>query len=551
MENRPLETPISMDNLTMNISEDMRKIVLNKCSVDLYNLNAVVNMNEFKNIVIVYKQVYNKIYSLNFTPSNVKPIILNAILENLFELWHRLNYNLEFFLQIKQVFSAAQIIALFSIYLNENNMGNILDFFFNNKDRVFSKNKPIKTIALYYYKVFNGGVEKFLSLIAPIYLNMGYNVVLITDEIDKKKEYALPSNKNFKRITIKTPYSNFLGRLEELTSYVDEYKIDLFFSQAYYGNFAPHLQILFFKLLGVPVLMEMHANFMMIAPFTYKVEKVFRLADGIITLSRTDKMFWQNFDCNTYYIPNPIHCKNKDGNELKPKINKKIILWVGRLTAIKQPMEIIPIMTEVVKHVPDAKLNILGEADPKEFDLDRFKFEIKKNSLENNIKLCGHSLDVNSYYKAANLVLMTSALEGFSFVVAETKINALPLVCYELPYLEFFREEKGYLSVPQNDTHAAAMSIVKILTDDDLRQKMSVESRESIQPFIDYDLLGAWKKVFNNVEAGIRYEEKNFEIQQVEKMLLQNIVSKNMQIRYMNQMLNSFKGELTKLKNEK
>ena len=366
---------------------------------------------------------------------------------------------------------------------------------------------------------------------------MGYKIVLITDDIDEERDYALPKNENLKRVVIQNAYNNFLGRLVELEGYVKEYEIDLFCSHAYYGQFPPLFQILFFKLLNVPVVMEMHNIFTVIVPFSRKLDKVYRLSDGVINLSRVDKLFWDNHGCNCYYIPNPIYKDMVDTNYRRnPRVNRKTILWIGQFNNQKQPLEIVPVMKEVVKYIPDAKMNVVANPTDRQL-FEKVQADIKANFLEKNIELCGFHLNVKPFFESADVMLMTSVVEGFPYIVIEDKLYQLPLVCYELPYLEFFRDGKGYISVRQYDRQAAAMAIVKILTDDDLRCKMSVEARESIQQFIDYDIAGDWKQVFDDIESGIRHNEKNFEMEQIELLMMQGLSNQNIQIKYLNSLL--------------
>ena len=51
--------------------------------------------------------------------------------------------------------------------------------------------KEIKTIALYYYHLTIGGVQRVISLLIPLLQKMGYKVVLITDKEPSENDLAL------------------------------------------------------------------------------------------------------------------------------------------------------------------------------------------------------------------------------------------------------------------------------------------------------------------------------------------------------------------------
>ena len=247
LQNKPLKTPFSIDDIPKFIRTEMQQIIFDKCNVDLFKIRLILNDKKSENVIATYKQVYDKIFSLNFSPANVKSIITNEIMSDLFNVWSRTEDRVNFFSHMQKHFSAAQLTGAIANYMNDANMDDLLDFFFENRDKIFSVQRKIKTIALYYYSMFNNGIARFITLLTPILLDMGYKVVVITDEIDEERDYPLPQHENLKRVVIRTPYSNFLGRLEELTNCVKDYDIDLFCSHAYYGQFPPIFQILFFK----------------------------------------------------------------------------------------------------------------------------------------------------------------------------------------------------------------------------------------------------------------------------------------------------------------
>ena len=97
------------------------------------------------------------------------------------------------------------------------------------------------------------------------------------------------------------------------------------------------------------------------------------------------------------------------------------------------------------------------------------------------------------------------------------------MVCYELPYLELLRDGRGYINVAQNDAARAAAAIVEILTDDQLRARLSKDARESIEPFLNYNFADAWKQVFDDVIRNRRRVENNFEFEQIELLLMNEI----------------------------
>lgn len=111
----------------------------------------------------------------------------------LFELWRNSKSPEPFFIKIQQAFTPAQIVAAFDMYMSDvENAIWVLNFFYEHKNIFPRKSGKIRTIGLYYFRIYNGGIEKFLSMIIPVYIKMGYRVVLFTDEYRPELEYPTP-----------------------------------------------------------------------------------------------------------------------------------------------------------------------------------------------------------------------------------------------------------------------------------------------------------------------------------------------------------------------
>ncbi len=226
---------------------------------------------------------------------------------------------------------------------------------------------------------------------------------------------------------------------------------------------------------------------------------------------------------NAHYIPNPIFIEDAENfNGRDPEKISNTILWVGRIDFDKNPLAVVPIMKEVVEQIPDAKLKILGSEDSPQF-CEYLKKLVQLNNLEGNIEFCGYHKNVRAFYETADVMLNTSPHEGWSLVIAESKFYELPSVIYELPDNELTRDGRGFIGVPQGDSHAAAQAIIKILTDTKLRCDLSAQARASLQPFLNYDIGGAWQRIFNDLENNVPAPSHKKENEQIQMFLLEEI----------------------------
>ena len=316
-----------------------------------------------------------------------------------------------------------------------------------------------------------------------------------------------------------------MGRLTELEDCINRFKIDVFCSHSV-TRVLP--MVLLCKVTGMPLVLELHGIFTTYVASRHallqprdKNHKIIRLADATVVLSRVFETFWRNLGCNAHYIPNPLPLSDIEFKR-DPMVNRKVILWVGRIVEAKGIRAIVPIMREVVRREPQAKLRVLGGMGDEDL-FNELLDRIRAEGFEDHIEFCGFHLDVRSFYESADVMLTTSPSEGFSFTIAESKLYSLPLVCYEMPYLELLRDGRGFISVRQGDAIGAAAALVEILNDDRLRVRLSKEARESVEPFLEYDFAGAWKMIFDEAFKGRRVVDKNFEVEQIERLLLHEI----------------------------
>lgn len=363
----------------------------------------------------------------------------------------------------------------------------------------------IKTIGIFYHRYALGGVQRVISLLIPMYMEMGYNVVLFTDEISEE-EYELPD----KAVRVVLPSSleikkeEYIIRAEKFVKCLKEYNVDV---MCYHAASSTKLvfDMLLLKMHNIPVILTVHEvafqNILTMNTEMVNRPAIFKLADYITVLSRVEEAYWKNLGVHAIYIPNPVTQMPIKRNP--EEIEQNTIIWVGRLdTRTKRCLDVVDIMKYVAEEIPDARLLVVGnEVSPG--IMETMQQKIQKNGVKKNIILCGHSTNVGDFYKKAEIYMITSISESFSMTIAESKSYGIPLVMYELPFIELCREHKGYLSAPQGDKKKMAENIIKILNNKELREQLQQEAQESILPFLEFDLKNAWNQIFQNLNKSL------------------------------------------------
>ena len=369
---------------------------------------------------------------------------------------------------------------------------------------VASKTK-IKTIGTIYFRMNNGGIERVISKLIPIWSNLGYHIILFTDEFSNSEDYQYGENitrivlPNIADVTSKS----IRNRMVYLAKMLQRYNVDILIYHAWVwkGLLADMLSA---KLAGVKFVVHTHSFFgqgegsciAKDACHSIQLTQLYALCDGIICLSEVDKKWWEIFHPHVYKMRNPITFALDDITPNRITDNKNI-LWIGRISREKQPIDALKIIRQVVDKDARVKLHIVGRADDKEF-YEEFTNAIAAYKLDANVQLHGFQSDVAGFYKNADICICTSEYEGFLMTLAESKAYGIPVVMYDLPNLDLAQQRKGTVVVPQSDVNAAALAIIELLNNPMKRELIAKEARQSIEFFYETPIENDWAQFFND-----------------------------------------------------
>ena len=228
------------------------------------------------------------------------------------------------------------------------------------------------------------------------------------------------------------------------------------------------------------------------------------MADGLIVLSEADRLFWSIFNNRTYLIPNPCCEVHERKQTYDP--DTKHILWIGRISLEKQPMDMLKIFDYVNTRYDKVVCHIVGEGDYKL--RNKLQSYVEDHGLESSVIFEGFTLDVDKYYEMADLVVFTSLYEGYPLSFVETASYGIPTVVYDIPWLLYFDLIDGWEKVPQNDIEAAGDIIIRLLSDKNEWENRSMRLYESFLKVASYDVVADWIKVFEDYENGTVLEAK-------------------------------------------
>jgi len=176
------------------------------------------------------------------------------------------------------------------------------------------------------------------------------------------------------------------------------------------------------------------------------------------------------------------------------------VLLVSRLHPKKRVDEAIKAMHAVVEKVPEARLVAFGFGydDKEQRHIEQLVRELE---LTEQVVFAGFAADPSDIYDDAAVTLITSQSEGFSQVLLESFSRGVPVVVYDCNYgpQEVVRDDvNGYLH-EFGDVESAARSVIRILTDPMLRNRLSNEAVRTAAEFSPDRFARSWLALCKDV----------------------------------------------------
>ncbi len=201
----------------------------------------------------------------------------------------------------------------------------------------------------------------------------------------------------------------------------------------------------------------------------------------------------QYFDGSYQIIPNGIDLERFRAPELLPwtREQRPRILFVGRFTEPRKGFKyLLKAMPLVHQQYPDAQLVVVGSGNP-----EKFAGMIEKYRV-NNVEFIGMvpPAELPRYYASCDVFCAPSTgRESFGIVLLEAMAAGKPVVAANNPgYASVLgRSETGVL-VPPKDSQALSLALVRLLADEELRQRLGEVGQTFAQQY-------AWPRIADHI----------------------------------------------------
>jgi len=199
---------------------------------------------------------------------------------------------------------------------------------------------------------------------------------------------------------------------------------------------------------------------------------------------------------NFYVVPHPADAApSAPFSERDP--NRVVML--ARLDQQKQLNHAIDAFATVVKTLPNARLEIYGHGTERA----ALRNQIRRLQLTDNVKLMGYTKDPAGVYRTAALSLCTSRFEGFGLVLLESLTQGCPVVSYDIKYgpSDIVTDGVDGFLIKGGNRKLLAEKIIELLSDQDLRRRLSDAAPNAVQRFSRETYMRRWGRVYSELDA--------------------------------------------------
>lgn len=221
-------------------------------------------------------------------------------------------------------------------------------------------------------------------------------------------------------------------------------------------------------------------------------EKTVKRFDKFVVLTEEDKGYWRNLP-NIAVIPNA----NTFVTDQTALLENKKVIAIGRYTYQKGFERLIKAWKIVAPQFPDWKLDIIGDGEER----TALQKLIDSYRLEKQVSLVHPTKQIESVYRNASLLVLSSRYEGLPMVLLEAQAFGLPIVAFACkcgPKDIISNQETGIL-VTEGNIEGLARGIRAVMENETLRKQMGVKAKAASLRYDEDTIMKKWMALFHQL----------------------------------------------------
>lgn len=224
----------------------------------------------------------------------------------------------------------------------------------------------------------------------------------------------------------------------------------------------------------------------------YNDPRIAEKYDRFVVLTEEDKIYWGDLH-NIKVIANAHSFEPQASASLE----QKRVIAIGRYSYQKGFDDLIEAWAEVYSKHPDWTLEIFGGGELQE----AYRSQIERLNLQEVVKLCPPTIDIQQEYLNSSILAMTSRYEGLPMALLEAQVCGLPLVSYACkcgPRDIIENGKNGYL-INEGNVKEFSTKLIRLMERSDLRKEMGVASKRKSENFTEETIMKEWLGLFSDL----------------------------------------------------
>lgn len=225
----------------------------------------------------------------------------------------------------------------------------------------------------------------------------------------------------------------------------------------------------------------------------WRLKRGLKKISCLVALTDQDAADWKKLNIPVRVIPNVVHLN--DGRV--SNLDRKRVVWVGRLDYQKRPLEIVKIWMQVHPDFPDWHLDIYGEGEQGS-EINRVV-----ESLNMNIHVHPPTKGIFDVYRNSSILVSTSLFEPFGLVIPEAMSCGLPVISYDSPFgpSSIISNNKDGFLVEMDNRDVFVERIRLLMSDATTRLRIGDYAKDTAKQYSPNNVMLRWTTLLSDLHG--------------------------------------------------